>query len=192
MMVKIDESYRLAEGPELELPRIPPSIDRLLRLGSRVPFQEYRPPCLLERWDYPSGYYKLVIYKGGDIYMSENVNDPQWKEILGTAFLGETPTVVFTSEDWFRLRVNNPTGNIGEFSQLLSSEQTPKTRDDWYRFTDNYVPPVPVPVFKGTRMILEDGRAGKLMFIRTYRSAPSKWIDFLADSYKWYWKARVR
>jgi len=114
----------------------------------------------------------------------EAVNSQEWMDALSIAFRGEAPPIVFTSDDWFRLRVNNPTGNVGDFSELLSSEQAPKKRDDWYRFTDNYVPPVPVPVFKRTRMILENGRTGELMFIRTYRSAPHKWITYLLASSK--------
>jgi hypothetical protein len=147
-------------------------------LRHAVPFQEYRPPYLVERWDYPPRY-ELRIYWDGCIYRSEDVNDPQWKESLGIVFRGEKPTIVFTSEDWFRLRIDNPTGNIGDFIQLLSPEETPQTRSEWRWFTFDYVPPVPVPVFKGTRMILEDGRAGKVMFIRTYRAAPHRWADYL-------------
>jgi hypothetical protein len=138
-----------------------------------------RNATLVERWDHPDGSYRLFIYRGGGIYSSENVNDPQWKEILSIAFRDDIPTIVFTSEDWFKLRINNPAGNIGDFSQLLSPEEAPKGKDDWYEFTVHYVPPVPVPVFKGTRMILENGRAGKVMFIRTYRAAPYKWYAYL-------------
>lgn len=161
-------------------------MDSLHEQGFRVPFQQYQPPWQLERWDHPDGPYKLVAYNEGRICMVEDVNNHLWRETLSMALRGETPPVVFTSEDWFRLRVNNPTGNIGEFSQLLSSEQAPQTRDDWYSFTDNYVPPVRIPVFKGTRMILENGRIGKLMFIRTYRKAPRAWVTCLLDSSKQY------
>ncbi|MGO9570504.1 MAG: hypothetical protein ACLP5H_23480 [Desulfomonilaceae bacterium] len=184
MMITINEAYSFVKGPPVGRSPMPPSIDRFAEEGFRVPFQEHRPPFPLERWDHPDGRYRLVNYKAGGIYTSEDVNDPQWKEMLGIAFRGEKPTIVFTSEAWFKLRVNNPTGNIGDFFQLLSPEETPKERDDWYDFTDNYVPPVPVPVFKGTRMILENGRAGKLMFIRTYRAAPYKWVAYLLASSK--------
>jgi hypothetical protein len=185
-MVKINEAYRFAKGPAVELSLMPPFIDRLAEQGFRVPFQEHRPPFLLERWDHPDGRYKMIIYKAGGIYTSEDVIDPRWKEMLGIALRGQAPSIVFTSEAWYRLRINNPTGNVGEFSQLLSPELTPKDRYEWRRFTNIYVPPVPVPVFKGTRMILENGRAGKLMFIRTYRAAPSKWAAYLREATKRY------
>lgn len=169
-----------------------PATESLYEQGFRFPFQQYQPPCLLERWDHPDGRYKLVAYNGDRISIMEAVNNQVWRKMLSIGFRGETPPIVFTSEDWFRLRVNNPTGNIGDFSQLLSPEQAPKARDDWYRFTDNYVPPMPVPVFKRTRMILENGRTGKLMFIRTYRAARGKWIDFLDNTAQLYRAMRVR
>jgi hypothetical protein len=146
--------------------------------GHWIPFQEYRPPYLVERRDYLS-WYELFIYGDGCMYRSEDVYDPQWKESLDVVFRGEKPTIVFTSEDWFRLKINNPAGSIGDFFQLLSPEEIPRDKDEWYQFTVHYVPPVPVPVSKGTRMILEDGRAGKLLFIRTYRAAPYKWAAYL-------------
>jgi len=184
--VSIRSESQVGPATESSLPLRSPFINHLRREGFRLPFQEYRPPYLLERWDDFSGVrYKLVAYNAAAIYASEDVKDPLWKELTIIAFRGENPTIVFTSEDWYRLRINNPTGNIGDFTQLLSPEETPKTRGDWHSFTAHYVPPVPVPVSKGTRMILEDGRAGRLMFMRTFRSAPSEWADYVDELNQW-------
>lgn len=207
-MEDLIRAYRLqnADSPLASLREVPQfsvtSESALLSKGSpilipswlrahRAPFQEYRPPYLVERCDYLP-HYELFIFGDGNMYRSEDVNDLQWKESLDIAFRGEKPTIVFTSEDWFKLRINNPSGNIGDFSQLLSPDEAPTGKDEWYEFTENYVPPVPVPVFKGTRMILEDGRAGKLLFIRTFRSVPSRWADYLRASSERYGGVRCR
>jgi len=178
LRMSVGEVSQVGPASESGLPSINPILYPSWVLGYRAPFQEYRSPYLVERRDYPSRY-EVFIYGDGSMYKSDDVNDPVWKESLDIAFRGEKPTIVFTSEDWFRLRINSPIGNTGDFSQLLSPEETPKDRDDWYEFTDNYVPPVPVPVFKATRMILENGPAGKVMFTRTYRSVPYKWAAYL-------------
>jgi len=207
-MEDLIRAYRLHDGdsPRVSLSEVPqfgvtseprllsrrsPILDPFWLRGHKAPFQEYRPPYLVERWDYFPRY-ELFIFGDGNMYRSEDVNDLQWKESLGIAFRGEKPTIVFTSEDWFRLRIDSPIGNIGDFSQLLTPEETPRDKGEWHRFTVNYVPPVLVPVFKGTRMILEDGRAGKVMFIRTFRSVPSRWADYLHASSERYGGMRCR
>jgi hypothetical protein len=168
-----------------------PSIHRSLwEYGFHIPFQEHRLPWLLERWDHPDGSYILVAYKSGGVHISQDINDPEWMGILNIAYLNGVAPVVFTSENWFRLRISYPAGNVGDYALLLSPKQVPQTRDDWYRFTDNYVPPVPIPVFKGTRIILENGRTGKTMFIRTYRKAPGPWSSFVSE-FEPPWQTRI-
>ncbi len=187
IMTILEKILSLEENSKAQLSGARPSIDcSLWEYGFHIPFQEHRPPWLLERWDHPDGSYILVAYKAGGVHISQNINDHEWRRILNIAYLNEVAPVVFTSENWFRLRISYPAGNVGDYSQLLSSKQAPQTRDQWYRFTDNYVPPVPIPVFKGTRMILENGRAGKTMFIRTYRKRPGPWETFVFE-FEWPW-----
>ncbi len=81
------------------------SLDSLCREGFRETYETRWLTCLLERWDHPDGRYKLVAYKGGGLYMCEDVNDPQWKEIIDLISCEDKPPIPLVSEDWFELEM---------------------------------------------------------------------------------------
>jgi hypothetical protein len=142
------------------------SIDSLCRKGFRSPYQIWWQTWLLERWDHPDGRYKLVAYKGGGLYMSEDVNDPQWKEIIDLVYREDDPPSLFTSENWFQLKFeHDPTGAFSGAVQHLSSSEIPKTDAEWNKFLRKYK--AIVVEIGECEFSLQNGRSGESVFSDT-------------------------
>jgi hypothetical protein len=138
------------------------SIDSLYREGFRDSFQTRRRTCLLERSDHPDGHYKLVAYKGGGLYMSEDVNDPQWKEFIDLIYGEDEPPIPLVSENWLELEMISDQlqadfGGIGV--RRLSADEIPATSAEWRNFVRGY------HVDQGETMFsLRNGRTGETVF----------------------------
>jgi hypothetical protein len=143
------------------------SIDSLCREGFRETFQTRWLTCLLERWDHPDGRYKLVAYKGGGLYMCEDVNDPQWKEIIDLISGEDEPPIPLVSEDWFELEIISDHARAdvgGTCVRQMSSDQIPTTFAEWEKFVRSYV----VEHEKAT-FSLRNGRSGETVYSDTLR-----------------------
>ena len=138
------------------------SIDSLYREGFREPFQAHWLTCLLERWDHLDGRYKLVLYKGGGLYMCADVSDPQWKEIIDLVYSENEPPIPLVSENWFELEIIHPRGQapLGGISiRQLTSDEIPTTHAEWEEFVRGY------EVKQGrTTFCLRNGRTGGTVF----------------------------
>jgi hypothetical protein len=116
------------------------SIDSLHRDGFRYSFQMKFLSCFLERWDHPDGRYKLVAYKGGGLYMSEDVDDPHWKEIIDVIIDEGEPPVPLVSEDWFDFEIaeHGKKSVCNNMVRRLSSDEIPTTSAEWQKFARAY------------------------------------------------------
>jgi hypothetical protein len=140
-------------------------MDSLYREGFQDSFQTRRHTCLLERWDHPDGRYKLVAYKGGGLYMSEDVNDTQWKEIIDLICSESEPPIPLVSEDWFELEIiSDHADAFGTSVRQMSSDQIPTTFAEWEKFVRRYV-----VGHEKTTFSLLNGRRGETVFSDTLR-----------------------
>ena len=142
------------------------SIDSLYREGFRDSLQTRWHTCLLERWDHPDGRYKLVVYKGGGLYMCEDVNDPQWKEIIGLIYGEDEPPIPLVSENWFEFEIidHESTDGWGTSVRRLSAYGIPTTSAEWEKFVGRY------HLQEGkTTFSLRNGRTGETVFSDTLR-----------------------
>ncbi len=143
------------------------SIDSLCRKGFRSPYQIWWQTWLLERWDHPDGRYKLVAYKGGGLYMCDDISDPQWKEIIRLVYGEDDLPSLFTSENWFQLMINyEPTQDLsGTLVQQLSYGETPTTSAEWKEFLrkDKGI----VVELGRCEFSLQNGRSGESVFSDT-------------------------
>jgi hypothetical protein len=143
------------------------SIDSLCREGFRETYQINWLTCRLERWDHPDGRYKLVLYKGGGLYMCEDVNDPQWKEIIDLISGEDEPPIPLVSEDWFELEMvsDQACADVGGTGvRRMSSDQIPTTLAEWEKLMRRYV-----VVQEETTFTLRNGRSGETLFSDTLR-----------------------
>jgi hypothetical protein len=141
------------------------SIDSLCREGFRETYETRWLTCLLERWDHPDGRYKLVAYKGGGLYMCDDVNDPQWKEIIGLVCGEDEPPIPLFSEDWFELEIiTDHADAFGICVRQMSSDQIPATSAEWEKFVRRYVVESGEATFS-----LRNGRTGETVFSDTLR-----------------------
>jgi hypothetical protein len=142
------------------------SIDSLFREGFRVPFQTQGLTCFLERWDHPDGRYKLVAYKGGGLYMCENVNDPQWKDIIDLVYSQSEAPIALVSENWFELEISDQKSADYGYTRVrqLSSDEIPTTYAEWQKLVRRY----DVEGEK-TTFCLRNGRSGETVFSDTLR-----------------------
>jgi hypothetical protein len=142
------------------------SIDNLSREGFRHSFDTRFITWLLERWDHPDGRYKLVAYKGGGLYMSEDVDDPHWKEIIDVIFEDREPPIPLVSENWFEFEIidHESTDGWGTSVRRLSSDEIPTTNGEWQKFVRRYE----VKLGK-TTFTLRNGRTGETVFSDTLR-----------------------
>ncbi|MGB6068365.1 MAG: hypothetical protein WBG50_26445 [Desulfomonilaceae bacterium] len=153
------------------------SIDSLHREGFQYSFQIQFLTCLLERWDHPDGRYKLVAYKGGGIYVSEDVNDPQWKEIIGAIFDDRDPPVPLVLENWFEFEIidHERTDGWGTSVRRLSSNEIPATSAEWEKLVRSY------HVDQGqTTFSLRNGRTGETVFSDTLRKGRDGSVKILS------------
>lgn len=142
------------------------SIDSLYREGFRRIYQTFSSPWLLERWDHPNGSYKLVAYRGGGIYTSENANDSQWIEIIHLVFCEDIVPGLLRAKDWFELTIK--TGEpFAALHQYLSSDEIPGTLDQWDEFLGKYDDFV--AKFGECTFSLQDGRSRETVFPDTVR-----------------------
>jgi hypothetical protein len=145
------------------------SVDSLCRKGFRSPYQIWWQTWLLERWDHPDGRYKLVAYKGGGLYMSDDVSDPQWKEIVDLIYGEDKRPSLFTSEDWFQLMIEHDSTEIlpGPLVQQLSSGEIPTTSAEWRQFLRKFEG---MALTLGECMFsLHNGRSDETLFSDTFR-----------------------
>ena len=153
------------------------SIDSLYRKGFRHSFDTLFITSFLERWDHPDGRYKLVVYKGGGLYVSEEVNDPQWKEIIGAIFDDRDPPVPLVSENWFEFEIidHERTDGWGTSVRRLSSDEIPTTSAEWEKFVRRY------HVERGkTTCSLRNGRTGETVFSDTLRKGRDGSVKILS------------
>ncbi len=156
------------------------SIDSLCREGFRSPYQIWWQTWLLERWDHPDGRYKLVAYKGGGLYISDDINDPQWKQIIDLVYGEDDPPSLFTSENWFQLRIEHePTqGLSGTLVQQLSSGETPTASAEWRQFLQTYEG-MALTLGECT-FFLDNGRSGETLFSDTFRKNSAGSVSMVA------------
>jgi hypothetical protein len=143
------------------------SIDSLCREGFRETYETRWLTCLLERWDHPDGRYKLVAYKGGGLYMCDDVNDPQWKEIIDLISGEDEPPIPLVSEDWFELEIvsDHALADVGGIDvRRMSHDQIPTTLAEWEKFVRRYVVEQ-----EETTFTLRNGRSGERLFSDTLR-----------------------
>jgi hypothetical protein len=143
------------------------SIDSLYRESFRHSFQIKFLTCLLERWDHPDGRYKLVAYKGGGLYMSEDVNDPHWKEIIAVIIDEGEPPIPLVSENWFEFEIFKQDKRDHSFNRSirrLSSDEIPTTSADWQKYVRAYA----IKDYNCT-ISLRNGRSGETLFSDTFR-----------------------
>jgi hypothetical protein len=144
------------------------SVDSLYREGFRDPFQIHWLTCLLERWDHPDGRYKLVAYKGGGIYICEDVNDPQWKEIIDLVYSEDQPPIPLVSEDWLELEIISDDAHTGvAHVRYFSFDQIPTTLGERRKFLRRYHGMV--GQFGECTISLKNGRSGEIVFSDTIR-----------------------
>jgi hypothetical protein len=142
------------------------SIDSLHREGFRPSFQTKFLWCFLERWDHPDGRYKLVAYKGGGLYMSEDVDDPHWKKIIGVIFDDSEPPIPLVSENWFEFEIidHERTDGWNTSVRRLSSDEVPTTSAEWQMFARAYA-----TKNCNCTISLRNGRSGKTVFSDAFR-----------------------
>jgi hypothetical protein len=142
------------------------SMDSLHREGFRHSFRMQFGSCFLERWDHPDGRYRLVAYKGGGLYMSEDVNDPHWKEIIDVIIDDREPPIPLVSENWFELEIFEDRKD-SEFSHMvrrLSPDGIPTTSAEWQKLALGWA------TKEHNRTIsLRNGRSGETIFSDTFR-----------------------
>jgi hypothetical protein len=148
------------------------SIDSLCREGFRSPHQMWWHTWLLERWDHPDGHYKLVAYKGGGLYVSEDVRDPQWKEIIDMIYGEDERPGLFVSENWFQLMIypglaHDPRRTL---VQQLSPDEIPSTAAEWKQFLRDYEGMA--VQFGECAFALQNGRTGETLFSNALRKNP--------------------
>ena len=155
------------------------SVDSLCRQGFRDPFQARQGMCVLERWDHPDGRYKLVAYKGGGLYMSDDVRDPQWKEIIDLIYGEDDPPSPFTSEDWFQLRIEHDrTQALGTLVRQLPSGEAPTTSAEWreyLRMWEGVAREIGECTFS-----LHNGRSDETLFSDTFRKKRDGSVSIVA------------
>lgn len=142
------------------------SIDGLYREGFRHSYRLNFISSRLERYDHQDGRYKLVAYKGGGLYMSEDVNDPHWKEIIDVIIDEGEPPIPLVSENWFELEIFEHR-KIDAFNQMvrrLSPDAIPTTCAEWQKFARAYA----VKDYNST-ISLRNGRSGETIFSDTFR-----------------------
>jgi hypothetical protein len=142
------------------------SMDSLCRQGFRHSFQMQFLSCLLERWDHPDGRYRLVAYKGGGLHMSEDVNDPHWKEIIAAIIDEDEPPIPLVSEDWldFEIAEHGKKSLFNTMVRRLSSDEIPTTSDKWEKFAQGWA----TKAYNRT-ISLRNGRTGETVFSDTLR-----------------------
>jgi len=142
------------------------SIDGLYREGFRHSYQLNFISSRLERYDHPNGGYRVVAYKGGGLYISEDVNDPHWKEIIAAIIGDREPPIPLVSEDWFDFEITEH-GKKSLFKTMvrrLSSNEIPTTSAEWQKLARAYA----VKDYNCT-MSLRNGRSGETLFSDTFR-----------------------
>jgi len=147
------------------------SMDSLHREGFRHSCGMRFLSCFLERWDHPDGRYKLVAYKGGGLYISENVGDPHWKEIIEVLFDEREPPIPFVSENWFELEIfeHRKDSNFNHMVRRLSPDgEIPTTSAQWQKFARPCARGWATKGFASTISLL-NGRSGETIFSDTFR-----------------------
>jgi len=143
------------------------SMDSLCREGFHCSYQAEFLNCFLERWDHPDGRYRLVAYKGGGFYMSENVDDPHWQEIIDVIIDEREPPIPLVSENWFELEIldHRKDSKFNDmFRRLSPDEEVPTTSAEWQKFVRGLAK----EDFDST-ISLRNGRSGETLFSDTFR-----------------------